>query len=255
MAFFLGNSFCKLCQMDQKQLEHELLFCTSGLRDKGLLTVKNGFNSSRLPGSKSISIAYFENNSWIKDALIKTIDTHHDGGKNNNFLSKIDSRYKLEFDIHKKMYDLRPDINSICHTKSHYSILSADDDTLRKVHGEATLILGDIPVIEPEDHNYREMNDDLWVKKITGLSLGEPLRPIRTIIIKKNSVISLGACIHEARAFVEILEECAKFYIISKIFNGPKHILTLDQLRSVGSRYARSIKFGGRKEQINNKPT
>jgi hypothetical protein len=65
----------------------------------------------------------------------------------------------------------------------------------------------------------------------------------------------LGSCIHEARAFAEILEESARFYMISKIFGGPLNLLTLDQLRGLGSRYARAIKFGGRQIMSNaNRP-
>ena len=69
----------------------------------------------------------------------------------------------------------------------------------------------------------------------------------------KHGVIALGACLHEARAFIEILEEWSRFNIYSKtLINGGDcanrsiHILSLEQLRSLGARYARSIKFGGR---------
>lgn len=253
MSFFIGNSFCNLCQTNEEQLEKELVYCTFGLREKGLLPVKKGFNSARLPSSDKFSIAYFENSSWDENVKFHKIDTNNDLNK-NNYLSKIKSIYKFELQLHKTIYELRPDVNAICHTRNHYSIISFEDDTIKKVHGEATLILGDIPVINRENYKLN-IEDELLINKITDSSLGEPLRPIRTIVIKKNSVLGLGACVHESRAFVEILEECAKFYIFTKIFNGPLHVLKLDQLRSLGSRYARSIKFGGRQEQISNKNT
>ena len=248
MAFFIGNSFCNLCQTDQKQLEKELIYCTMGLREKGLLTAKNGFNSARLPSSKKFSVSYFENNSWIDNAKIDEIDINNTD--KNRFLKK-NFIYRFELLLHKTIYELRPDVNAICHTRNPYSIISSDDDTMRKVHGEATLILGDIRVMELGNIKYNLICDETLIKKIADLSLGEPLRPIRIIILKKNSILGLGACIHESRAFVEILEECAKFNSVAKIFGGPKHVLTLDQLRSLESRYARSIKFGGRQQQTN----
>ena len=107
------------------------------------------------------------------------------------------------------------------------------------------MILGDIPIIDIENYAHEDATEHL-MEKIVQLTIGEALRPIRTIILLNNSVLALGSCIHEARAFAEILEECARFYIISKIFGGPLNLLTLDQLRGLGSRYARAIKFGGR---------
>lgn len=242
MAFFIGNSFCKLCQVDEKQLAEELLLCSKGLTAKGLSFPKNAVQSARLPGS---------NEAWLL--------TEKHAGQPQTSCIKVDLK-KAPSDqisdkqlinealLHAKIYDLRPDVNSICHTKNQYTLCATFNEPLEKVHGEAALILGDIPII---DYNSFPHDDELCANEkeleaIARASIGEPLRPIRTIILKGNGVLGLGACIHEARAFVEILEEWAMFIVFAKMHGGPHHVLTLEQLRSLGSRHARSIKFGGR---------
>ncbi|NOJ27550.1 MAG: class II aldolase family protein [Nitrososphaera sp.] len=223
-AFFMGNSFCRLCQKDEKQLISELAICSKGISAKGLSFANGSVQSARLPGSTGI---------WTlsrNDAKPSFIDI-----SNPSQLSESIP----DISIHAAIYRQRPDINAICHTRNPYTICAAAGGSLEKVHGEAALILGDIPVI---DYNLTGP----YLELISKASIGEPLRPIRTVILAGNGVLGLGACIHEARAFVEILEEWAMFKIFSKIHGKTVNVLTLEQLRSLGSRYARSIKFGGR---------
>jgi ribulose-5-phosphate 4-epimerase/fuculose-1-phosphate aldolase len=66
------------------------------------------------------------------------------------------------------------------------------------------------------------------------------------MILIKHGVIGMGACVHEARAFVEIMEEWARFLTVAKIFGGTKHLVKPSDLQALGARYARAIKFGGR---------
>lgn len=219
----MGNSFCRLCQKDEKQLMSELAICSRGISAKGLSFAKGSVQSARLPGSTGI---------WTlsrNDAKPSFIDIVNPSQLSESI---------FDVSIHAAIYSQRPDVNAICHTRNPYTICAAAGGSLEKVHGEAALILGDIPVI---DYN---LTDTLVL--ISKASIGEPLRPIRTIILAGNGVLGLGACIHEARAFVEILEEWAMFKIFSKIHGKTVNVLTLEQLRALGSRYARSIKFGGR---------
>lgn len=264
MAFFIGNSFCKLCQNNEENLQNELLFCSNGLKTKGLFPPFKSFHSTRLPHSNKI---------WITPLIKSDSNRDIDNNYNSNYfecncldiddLSSIDIFNSFdEIKLHAKLYKFRPDVNSICHTNSPFTISSFLNGKLENVHGEAALILGDIPVIKfdrdlYEIDNCSENNKDEILDLIAKSSIGEPLRPIRTIILPKHGVIALGACLHEARAFVEILEEWARFNIYSKIIGisrgsggRPIHTLSLDQLRSLGSRYARSIKFGGRQSSI-----
>lgn len=249
MAFFIGNSFCKLCQKDEEQLENELFYCTEGLISKGYSIIKNTLNSARLPGSDDFFVTYFNNNIWISNIKVKKINIK-DWCNNNEQPANDGEVDKGEILLHTKIYQARPDVNAICHTRNPYSIILGKDDTFKRVHGEATLILGDIPIMDIENFS-DEHETQRFAEKIVQSTIGEPLRPIRTVILSNHSVLALGSCIHEARAFSEILEESARFYMISKIFGGPLNLLTLDQLRGLGSRYARAIKFGGRQIMSN----
>ena len=260
MAFFIGNSFCKLCQNDEENLQNELLSCSKGLKAKGLFPAYKSFYSARLPNSNKI---------WITPLINKNFNNDENMNDNYNLnyfeckclniddLKSVDNLNFFEFKLHSKLYKFRPDVNAICHTKNPYTLSSFYNGKLENVHGEAALILGDIPVIEVDRDSYELHNSlnnyDIILDLIVKSSIGEPLRPIRILILLKHGVIALGACIHEARAFIEILEEWSRFNIYSKTLisrgdcaNRSIHILSLEQLRSLGARYARSIKFGGR---------
>jgi ribulose-5-phosphate 4-epimerase/fuculose-1-phosphate aldolase len=263
MAFFIGNSYCKLCQNDEENLQNELLSCSNGLKAKGLFPAYKSFYSARLPNSNKIWITSLINKNFNND---ENIDDNYNPNYfecnclNIDDFKSVDDLNFFEFKLHSKLYKFRPDVNAICHTKNHYTLSSFFNGKLENVHGEAALILGDIPVIKVdrdsyELHNSTKNNDnnDTILDLIVKSSIGEPLRPIRILILLKHGVIALGACIHEARAFIEILDEWSRFNIYSKTLinrgdcaNRSIHILSLEQLRSLGARYARSIKFGGR---------
>jgi len=242
VAFSIGNSFCRLCQVDEKQLVEELLLCSKGLSAKGLYLPKNAIHSARLPTSNEVWMIPGRHADQAQTSCIK-VDL-----KTAPSNQIFDKQTINEILLHAKIYDLRPDVNSICHTKNPYTIYATLNGPLEKVHGEAALILGDIPIIDyscfSENHEFYASEKQL--EALARTSIGEPLRPIRIIILKGNSVLGLGACIHEARAFLEILEEWSMFMVFAGIHGGPHHLLTLEQLRSLGARYARSIKFGGR---------
>jgi ribulose-5-phosphate 4-epimerase/fuculose-1-phosphate aldolase len=259
MAFFIGNSFCKLCQNDEENLQNELLSCSNGLKIKGLFPAYKSFNSARLPNSNKI---------WITSLINKKFNNDKNMDNNSNYFEckylniddnkSVDNFNFFEFKLHSKLYKFRPDVNAICHTNSPYTLSSFLNGKLENVHGEAALILGDIPVIKVDRNSYElhnsTNNTEILLDLIVKSSIGEPLRPIRILILLKHGVIALGACLHEARAFIEILEEWSRFNIYSKTFISGGgdcayksiHILSLEQLRSLGARYARSIKFCGR---------
>jgi ribulose-5-phosphate 4-epimerase/fuculose-1-phosphate aldolase len=198
MAFFIGNSFCNLCQKDKEALIREMLICSKGLRLKGLL-VK--YSSARLPGDDDIIFERYNKHQEL---------------------------------LHNAIYANRPDINSIFHVKSSYIYAATRDGLIDTVHAEATLVLGDVVITR-----------DNSISNISRAAIGEPLRPIR-IIIYRDEVFGLGACIHESRAFLEIMDEWARVKVIAKAFGEIRYPITLELLRSLGSRYARAIKFGGR---------
>lgn len=226
MALFFGNSYCKLCQIDEEQLENELTIAYSGMSSKGLSPPKDAYYSARLPNSSKIWTISYKKSGL---SLFEIADAE-----------KTEEVTDFETALHSKIYTKRPDVNAIFHVKSYYVHSATSNGFLETVHAEAALILGDIPIISIE------ADQDALIKRISQVCVGEPLRPIRVIVILKRGVIALGACIHESRAFIEILEEWAKYRVLSSAFGGTRRVITLDGLRGVGARHARSIKFGGR---------
>lgn len=240
MAFFIGNSFCSICQKSEDHLKSELSLCIDGLNAKGIQLAHSFIQSSRIPGSPhfwtKISIKNIENSN----SLYFKIDL--DDSKEHFLNSDYDIIYELS--LHAKIYKLRPDVNAIFHAKSPY-INYVINNGLNLVHAEASLILGDIPLIEKTPAS-KKVDEQDYETIISRACIGEPLRLIRILFLKGNGILSLGACIHESRTFLEIIDEWAKFNVISHSYNDHIHVLSIDQLRYLGSRYARSIKFGGR---------
>ncbi len=214
--YFLGNSFCRLCHTSMDALVRELNVCSKGLEHKGLILLKHGA-SARLPGS---------------DRLV-FMDLSVDVGIDHGY-AKEEHMHDHEIDTHISIYRRRPDVNAVFHTKSPLIYASTRDGIIDTVHAEATLVLSDIMIIK-----------DNSSESIGKASVGEPLRPVR-IIVFRDEVYSIGACIHEARAFMEIMDEWARVKAIASALGGARYPITLERLRSLGSRYARSIKFGGR---------
>ncbi|MEM4309690.1 MAG: class II aldolase/adducin family protein [Candidatus Nitrosocaldus sp.] len=210
--YFLGNSFCRLCHSSMDSLLRELDVCSRGLILKGLLILKHGA-SARLPGSSRVIFKGpegFEDHAIDQDARCDDIASHI------------------------SIYRRRQDINAVFHARSPIIYAATRDDMIDTVHAEATLVLSDIMIVK-----------DGSAESIGMASLGEPLRPVR-IIVYRDEVYSIGACIHEARAFMEIMDEWARVKAVANALGGARYPITLERLRSLGSRYARAIKFGGR---------
>ncbi len=79
---------------------------------------------------------------------------------------------------------------------------------------------------------------------------GEGMKVPRVVITLNHGAFSAGACIHEARAFMEVLDEWARFNVASKALGGIKYKLTLMDLRKPGAGYIRAVKFGGRQGNL-----
>lgn len=238
-AFFIGNSYCKLCQVDERHLNSEIVSSVEGLITKGLLPVRDGVQSARLPGSERAWFLSKPKGRTSKEYVLRSVEI------TDNIVTPNANDDVREFwvSFHRKIYELRPDVNAVICTMNPYTI-SAVNRGLELVHAEAALVLGDVRVIPHEC--YTDRADSFSIRSLAEASVGEPLRPVRTIVIKSKGVLSLGACIHEARAFVEIIEEWAKFEMVAFMHGSLRNVLTLEQLRKPGARYARSIKFGGR---------
>ncbi|MCS7142076.1 MAG: class II aldolase/adducin family protein [Candidatus Nitrosocaldus sp.] len=221
--YFLGNSFCRLCHSSTDALLRELDVCSKGLNLKGLLLPRHGA-SARLPGSSRV---YFT-------GLSTGVEVEDNTSSHNSNDYDRDHVHSPEVNLHLSIYRRRQDVNAVFHARSPLVYVATRDGVIDTVHAEATLVLSDIMIVGDDSP-----------EAIASASVGEPLRPVR-VIVHRDEVYSIGACIHEARAFMEIIDEWARVKVMSSVLGGARYPITLERLRSVGARYARSIKFGGR---------
>jgi ribulose-5-phosphate 4-epimerase/fuculose-1-phosphate aldolase len=240
-AFFIGNSYCNLCQANERQLTYEIVNSVEGLIAKGMRPVRGAAQSARLPGSKRAWFLWLSRGKTSIEYSLRDMEMTDDSVAVTPYKNDNDRAHGISF--HKEIYELRPDVNAIFYTMNPYTI-SAVNRGLKLVHAEAALILGDVPIVVHESPPDRA--DPFAIKSLANASVGEPLRPVRTIVSRHKGVIALGACVHEARAFIEIIEEWARFEMVAFMHGSPRNVLTIEQLRKPGARYARSIKFGGR---------
>ncbi len=236
MVYMIGNTYCRLCQSSEEQLKEELVKTVRAFYFKGLVTNAGGNQSARLPGSNKVWItpSGYPRMSLTKDDLV-AVDLEGN-------VIEGDLKPSIEVYAHLAIYKVRPDVNAVIHAHAPYVMGATISGFLENTHGEAAAILGDVKIVPYAHPGTREL-----AKLMEEAFKGEGMKVPRVAITLNHGAFSAGACIHEARAFMEILDEWARFNVASKALGGIKHKLTLLDLRKPGAGYIRAVKFGGRK--------
>ncbi|BCU68836.1 class II aldolase/adducin family protein [Stygiolobus caldivivus] len=234
-VYMIGNTYCKLCQSDEGQLKKELVKSVRAFYYKGLITNAGGNQSARLPGSNKVWItpSGYPRMSLTEDDLI-AVDL--DGN-----VIEGDLKPSIETFAHLEVYKRRPDVNSVIHAHVPYVMGASISGYLEVTHGEAAAILGEVKIVPYAHPGTKEL-----AKYIGDAFQGEGMKVPRVVITQNHGAFSAGACIHEARAFIEILDEWARFNVAAKALGGIRHKLSLIDLRKPGAGYIRAVKFGGR---------
>ncbi len=235
----IGNTYCKLCQTSEEQLKQELVNTVKAFYYKGLVTNAGGNQSARLPGSNKIWItpSGYPRMSLAPNDLI-AVDLEGN-------VIEGDLKPSIETYAHLAIYKNRPDVNAVIHAHAPYIMGAALSGFLEITHGEAAAILGDVKIVPYSHPGTKEL-----AKLIGEAFRGEGMKVPRVVITLNHGAFSAGACIHEARAFMEILDEWARFNVVSKALGGIKYKLTLVDLRKPGAGYIRAVKFGGRQGKL-----
>ncbi|NON62678.1 class II aldolase/adducin family protein [Acidianus sp. RZ1] len=241
MVYMIGNTFCKLCQNNEDSLKRELVNSVKTLYWKGMINNAGGNQSARMPGEDKI---------WITPSGYPRVDLTADDlikvDLEGNIL-KGDLKPSIEIYMHLAVYKVRPDVNAVIHAHSPYTLGATIAGRLEVTHGEAAAILGDVKVIPYSHPGTVEL-----AKNVAEAIRGEGAKVPRIVILLNHGVLSVGACIHEARAYVEIMEEWARFNVAASALGGIRHTLDQRDLRKPGARYIRSVKFGGREGRNDN---
>jgi len=126
---------------------------------------------------------------------------------------KVSGRAKpsIELGMHRRVYNVRPDINAIVHTHSPYTIGVSISAKFRHVIEEAKIVVGEPAVIA----NRPSGSADL-AKEVSD----EFKKGSKVVVIKNHGVVAGGSNIEHARALVESLEEWAKILTFAELFGG-----------------------------------
>ncbi|TRM90985.1 class II aldolase family protein, partial [Sulfolobus sp. A20-N-G8] len=220
-------------------LKQELVNTVKAFYYKGLVTNAGGNQSARLPGSNKIWITpsgYPRMSLAANDLIAVDLEGNVIEG---------DLKPSIETYAHLAIYKNRPDVNAVIHAHAPYVMGATLSGFLEITHGEAAAILGDVKIVPYSHPGTKEL-----AKLIGEAFRGEGMKVPRVVITLNHGAFSAGACIHEARAFMEILDEWARFNVASKALGGIKYKLTLIDLRKPGPGYIRAVKFGGRQGKL-----
>ena len=125
----------------------------------------------------------------------------------------------IEFNLHRNIYNKRPDVNAIVHTHSPFTIGVSISSKFRHIIEEAQIVVGEPVVIsnKPSGSNGLAESVSLVFQR-------EP--SVRVVVIKNHGVVAIGKDIDQARAVVEALEEWSKILTIAEIFGGARDYLS-----------------------------
>lgn len=188
------------------EIKGHLVDCVKSLYAMGLTTAVSGNHSVRF-GKKWMWLTPSE----IPRYLIKPADLVKVDLETGRAVGK--RKPSIELNMHKMIYNIRPDVNAVVHTHNPYSVGIAISAEFRHVIEEAKIVVGQPSVIEN--------------KPSGSIALAEAVssefeRGATAVIIKNHGVVAVGKSIHHARAVAESLEEWAKVLTVAKVFGGPK---------------------------------
>lgn len=104
----------------------------------------------------------------------------------------------IELDMHRSIYNVRPDVNAIVHTHSPFTIGVSISAKFRHVIEEAKIVVGEPAVIANRPSGSAEL-----AKAVSD----EFRKGARVVVIKNHGVVAGGRDMHHARAVAESLEE------------------------------------------------
>jgi L-fuculose-phosphate aldolase len=115
----------------------------------------------------------------------------------------------IESGMHRKIYQLCPNILSIVHTHSPFTVAVSLCSEFRHVIEEAELVVGSPSVISNKPSGSGEL----------ALAVANEFRDgAKAVVVKNHGVVAGAPNIQQARAIVESLEEWSKILAISNMF-------------------------------------
>jgi ribulose-5-phosphate 4-epimerase/fuculose-1-phosphate aldolase len=117
----------------------------------------------------------------------------------------------IELEMHRRIYNVRPDVNAVVHTHSPFTIGVSISAKFRHVIEEARIVVGEPAVVANRPSGSTEL-----AKAVSD----EFRKGVKVVVIKNHGVVAGGRNMHHARAIVESLEEWAKIFTVAQVFGG-----------------------------------
>ncbi|MFL6328307.1 MAG: class II aldolase/adducin family protein [Nitrososphaeraceae archaeon] len=204
-----------------------LVNCVKDLYKMGLTSSVSGNHSIRIQGKKSMWITPSgipRYNLQEKDLVKVHLETDRTVSRGSSSTS-AKLKPSIEWRMHASIYNKLSKVNAVVHTHSPYTLaIAISVNEYQHIIEEAKIVVGNPVIIPNKPSGSIELANIVSNAFFEGEEKEEE-EQVRAVIIRNHGVVSIGNNIYQARAVIESLEEWAKIYTISKIFDGPKYVL------------------------------
>jgi L-fuculose-phosphate aldolase len=196
----------------------------------GLTSSVSGNHSIRIQGKKWMWITPSgipRYNLQEKDLVKVHLETNRTVSSSNSSTGDDSAKLKpsIEWRMHASIYNKLSKVNAVVHTHSPYTLaIAISVNEFLHIIEEAKIVVGNPVIIPNKPSGSIELANIVSNAFFEGEEKEEE-EQVRAVIIRNHGVVSIGNNIYQARAVIESLEEWAKIYTISKIFDGPKYVL------------------------------
>ncbi|MFL6456927.1 MAG: class II aldolase/adducin family protein [Nitrososphaeraceae archaeon] len=206
-----------------------LVNCVKDLYKMGLTSSVSGNHSIRIQGKKSMWITPSgipRYNLQEKDLVKVHLETDRTvSSANSSSATSAKLKPSIEWRMHASIYNKLSKVNAVVHTHSPYTLaIAISVNEYQHIIEEAKIVVGNPVIIPNKPSGSIELANIVSNAFFEGEEKEEE-EQVRAVIIRNHGVVSIGNNIYQARAVIESLEEWAKIYTISKIFDGPKYVL------------------------------
>ncbi|MFL6385223.1 MAG: class II aldolase/adducin family protein [Nitrososphaeraceae archaeon] len=204
-----------------------LVNCVKDLYKMGLTSSVSGNHSIRIQGKKWMWITPSgipRYNLQEKDLVKVHLETDRTVSRGSSSTS-AKLKPSIEWRMHASIYNKLSKVNAVVHTHSPYTLaIAISVNEFQHIIEEAKIVVGNPVIIPNKPSGSIELANIVSNAFFEGEEKEEE-EQVRAVIIRNHGVVSIGNNIYQARAVIESLEEWAKIYTISKIFDGPKYVL------------------------------
>lgn len=192
----------------ENRLRRKVVDVSKRLYDRGLVAGAGGNVSARAPMSEEIFITPSGLcKGYLKPSQIVKVDLSGNVLKGN-------LRPTSEMSMHNEIYKIRNDVNAIVHAHPPVSTgFSCANLTLDySFYPEVIVMLGEIPLVEYVTPTTKDL----------GSVVTKYLKGHNAFLLRSHGPVTTGSNLEQAYQRMELLEDFAKVFLVSKLLGGPQ---------------------------------